>query len=240
MKTLPALIFLPLFMMFAAVSQADEQDMTLASGNVITYSRFPATGTSLLLWFSSERGFGKSERQAAIELSSKHVEVWLFDLASALFLPQTPSSLDSIKAEDMKSILARAAARGGNLCVYAPGRAAVPVLRGLSASPDIKARVLLMHPNFYSRVDALEGADYLDFGDLDSVDVLVLQPRRSAATPWVEDQVAALRKAGANTALMMLERLREGFWVREDATDYEVSEAKNLSEKILKWMKGGK
>jgi hypothetical protein len=240
MKKLSTLFFLTMLMVFAAVSRADEQDMTLASGNVITYSRFPATGTNLLLWFSSERGFGKAERQAAIELSSKHVEVWLFDLASALFLPQTPSSLDSIKAEDMKSILSSAVTRGGNLCVYAPGRAAVPVLRGLSASPDIRARVLLMHPNFYSRVDALEGADYLDFGDLDSVDVLVLQPRRSAATPWVENQVEALRMAGANTAVMMLERLREGFWVREDATDYEVSEAKNLSERILNWMKGGK
>jgi hypothetical protein len=239
MKKLAAPILLTMFMVFAAVSRADEQELTLASGNMITYSRFPAPGSNLLLWFSSERGFGKAERQAAIELSSKHVEVWIFDLASALFLPQTPSSLDSIKAEDMKSILSHAAERSGNLCVYAPGRAAVPVLRGLSASPEIRARVLLMHPNFYSRVDALEGADYLDFGNLNAVDVLVLQPRRSAATPWVENQVEALRRAGANTALMMLERLREGFWVREDATDYEISEGKKLSERILNWMKGG-
>jgi hypothetical protein len=95
-----------------------------------------------------------------------------------------------------------------------------------------------MHPNFYARVDALEGAEYLSFGKLDSVDVIVLQPRRSAATPWVENQIEALRKTGANAALIMLERLREGFWTREDATDYEVNQGSQLADHILRWMTG--
>jgi len=227
-----------LFLVSAAASMAEEVEMTLPSGNVMTYTRYPAIGSNLLLWFASERGLGQAESRAARELSEKGVEVWLFDLASALFLPQTPSSLDGIRASDMQALLERASATGARLCVYAPSRAAVPVLRGLAGRPDISARVLLMHPNFYSRVDALEGADYLSFGNLKSVDVLVLQPRRSAAAPWVDNQIEALRKTGANTALKMLERLREGFWAREDATDYEVNEGRNLAEHMLNWMKG--
>lgn len=227
-----------LLLVFSSALMAEEVEVTLPSGNVIAYTRYPASGNDLLLWFASERGLGKAESRAALELSEKGVEVWLFDLASALFLPQTPSSLDGIQANDMQRLLERAAATGARLCVYAPSRAAVPVLRGLAGRPDIHARVLLMHPNFYSRVDALEGADYLSFGNLKSVDVLVLQPRRSAATPWVENQIEALRKTGANAALKMLERLREGFWVREDATDHEVNEGRNLAEHMLNWMKG--
>lgn len=227
-----------LFLLISALAWAEEQEMTLPSGNVISYARYPSSGNNLLLWFASERGFSRAERQAAGELSVKGVEVWLFDLTNALFLPQTPGSLDNITAVDMQAILVKASAQGGRLCLYAPGRAAVPVLRGLAGSPGIRARVLLMHPNFYSRVDALEGADYLSFGNLNSIDVLLLQPRRSAATPWVENQIEALRKTGANAALLILERLREGFWVREDATDYEVSEGRNLAEHMLNWIGG--
>ncbi len=227
-----------LFLVFSLASLAEEVEVTLPSGNVMAYTRYPANGSNLLLWFASERGLGQAESRAARELSEKGVEVWLFDLTSALFLPQTPSSLDGIRASDMQALLERASATGARLCVYAPSRAAVPVLRGLAGRPDISARVLLMHPNFYSRVDALEGADYLSFDSLKSVDVLVLQPRRSAATPWVDNQIEALRKTGANTALKMLERLREGFWVREDATDYEINEGRNLADHMLNWMKG--
>lgn len=227
-----------LMVLFSAATLAEEIEAALPSGAVITYTRYPATGKNLLLWFASERGLVQAESRAAHELSEKGVEVWLFDLTNALFLPQTPSSLDSIRAGDMQALLELAQATGARLCIYAPGRAAVPVLRGLADRPDIQARVLLMHPNFYARVDALEGADYLSFGKLNSVDVLVLQPRRSAATPWVENQIEALRKTGATAALKMLERLREGFWIREDATDYEVNQGRQLADHILSWMTG--
>jgi hypothetical protein len=227
-----------LSLLLPAAAVAEEVEFTLPSGNIMSYARYPAAAEKLLLWFASERGLGQTENQAARELAAKGVEVWMFDLTSALFLPQTPSSLDSIAASDMQSILGRASATGSRLWVYAPGRAAVPVLKGLAAKPDIRARVLLMHPNFYSRADALDGADYLSFGNLSSVEVLVLQPRRSAATPWVEHQIEALRQMGANAALSVLERLREGFWVRDDATEYEANQGRQLSASILSWMGG--
>lgn len=225
-----------LFLMLPAAAVAEEVELTLPSGDIVGYVRYPAATEKRLLWFASERGVGQAETQAARELAARGVEVWMFDLASALFLPQTPSSLDSIAASDMQSILEHASAAGALLWVYAPGRAAVPVLKGLAAKPDLRARVLLMHPNFYSRTDALDGADYLSFGNLSSLEVVVLQPRRSAATPWVEQQIEALRQMGASTALTMLEHLREGFWVRDDATEYEMNQGRQLSQSILGWM----
>jgi hypothetical protein len=43
---------------------------------------------------------------------------------------------------------------------------------------------------------------------------------------------------GANTALSVLERLREGFWVRDDATEYEANQGRELSASILGWIEG--
>jgi hypothetical protein len=221
----------------ASALAAEEIEFPLPSGNVLSLVRYPSAGDGLLVWVASERGLAPAERQAALELSGLGIEVWQLDLASGLFLPPAPASLDGIEARDMQAIFARVQATGSVVNVYAIGRAAVPVLRGLAANPGLKARVLLMHPNFYARADALDGAEYLPFGSLAHLDVMLLQPRRSAATPWVENQVAALRQMGASTALRMLERLREGFWVREDATDHEISQAGELSTYLMNWMK---
>ena len=73
--------------------------------------------------------------------------------------------------------------------------------------------------------------------NLHGIDVLILQPRRSAATPWVGDQLAALGREGANTQLLMLEGVREGFWVRESANDFEIAEGKRLAQRIAEWRK---
>ena len=225
-------------LLVSAATHAEEAIIALPSGESITYLRHPADSKKdLLLWFASERGLAPTEIQAARDLAAKGTEVWQFDLTAAFFLPQTHSSMDNIKVEDMRAIFEHARKTGAGLTVYAVNRAAVPVLKALAGRHRERTKVMLMHPHFYSRVDALEGADYLSFGNLRSVDVLILQPRRSAATPWVGDQLAALRKDGAKTKLLMLEGVREGFWVRESATEFEITEGKQLAERIMTWRK---
>ena len=211
--------------------------MALPSGENINFSRYPAKGRDLLLWFASERGLAPTEIQAARDLAAKGTEVWQFDLTAAFFLPQTHSSMDKISVKDMQAILDRVRKSGKRLTVYAANRAAVPVLRALAGQHRQRTKVMLMHPHFYSRVDTLDGADYLSFGNLKGVDALILQPRRSAATPWVNDQLASLRKDGARVKLLMLENVREGFWVRESATEFEIVEGGRLAELIIEWRK---
>lgn len=234
MKFLFASVFA---LLVSAATYAEEAIIALPSGESIAYARYPAGGKDLLLWFASERGLAPTEIQAAQDMAAKGTEVWQFDLAAAFYLPQTHSSMDHIKVEDMRAILERARKTGATLTVYAVNRAAVPVLKALAGKSRARTKVLLMHPHFYSRVDTLGGADYLSFKNLRSVDALILQPRRSAATPWVEDQLAALRKDGANAQLLMLDSVREGFWVRESATEFEIAEGKQLAERITTWRK---
>lgn len=224
-----------LVLVIALASQAKEASLVLPSGELLTYSRFPAAGKELVLWFASERGVAPAEIRAAQGLAARGTEVWQFDLAAAFFLPQTNSSMDAIPVSDVQAVLGAARKTGSEITIYAVNRAAVPVLRALADARGKRAKILLMHPHFYSSVDALVGAEYLEFGRLDSVDALVLQPRRSAATPWVGEQQAALARNGAKVQLRMLENVREGFWVRESATAYEISEGERLAERVAEW-----
>ena len=227
-----------LFMLLLPVAaQAEDVAITLPSGEKIAYARYPGAGKDLLLWFASERGLGPEEIRAARNLAAQGTEVWQFDMVAALFLPQTNSSMDGISARDMQAIFDAARKTGHTIAVYAVNRAAVPVLRGLAGKHKQRTQVLLMHPHFYSSVDTLVGADYLSFGNLTGVDALILQPRQSAATPWVGDQLAALRRQGAKAQLLMLERVRERYWVRDSATEYEIAEGKRLAASITEWRK---
>jgi hypothetical protein len=215
---------------------AENAEIPLASGGALAYDRYPATGRRLLLWFASERGLTPAEIRAARDLAARGIEVWQIDLVSALFLPQVSRSLDGIQPDDVATVYKTARATEKKIIVYATGRAAVPVLKGLA---DQRACALLMHPNLYSRADALDGAAYLSFDELGKVDVLVLQPRRSAATPWIAEQLAALAANGARVSLRMLENLREGFWRREDATAFELEQGGRLADLMMEWIGAG-
>lgn len=224
---------LALLTIFSA--HAGEASIALASGETLAYTRYPGKDAELLLWFASERGLAPAEMQAAQELAAQGTEVWVFDFVTAFFLPQTNSSMDGLDPRDIQAIFAEARNSGKKLSVYAVNRAAVPVLKALAGRREQGAKVLLMHPHFYASVDTLVGAEYLAFGNLKGVDALILQPRRSAATPWAGDQLAALRGEGANAQLLFLEGLRERYWVRDTATEFEIAEGKRLAERIIEW-----
>ena len=66
----------------------------------------------MLLWVTSERGRAEPELQAAQQLAERGIEVWSLDPVSAYFLPQLPSSMDAVPAQDLADWL-RAAQAGG-------------------------------------------------------------------------------------------------------------------------------
>lgn len=197
---------------------------------------FPADGQQLLLWVASERGRTDPEMQAARQLAAAGVETWSLDLASAYLLPQLPSSMDEIPLQDLVAWLREAQAGGKQVAVYAVARAAVPVLRAVAALARAERQalcVMLMHPNLYSTAEPLAEPDYLDPGSLAGLRVLVLQPRRSAATPWLPGLLDHLAQQGATTRPVVLENLREGYWARETPTDYEIAESRRMDALLL-------
>jgi hypothetical protein len=201
------------------------------------YRTFPSTGKQLLLWVSSERGRTEPEVRAAQKLAAQGIEVWSLDPASAYFLPQLSRSMDAVPPQDLAEWIRSAQAKRPPITVYAVSRAAVPVLRAaalLTPSERRRVRVVLMYPNLYTVAEPLAAPDYLDVGDLTGLRVRVIQPRRSAATPWLPGLLSHLKARGAKLSHVILENLREGYWTRETPTDFEIAEGQRLDVLLLR------
>ena len=178
--------------------------------------------------------------KAAQELAAQGVEVWSLDAVNAYFLPPLPHSMDAVPRQDIANWLHAALATGKQVGVFAVARAAVPVLTAASQlEPDQRARisVLLMQPNLYTVAEPLAAPDYLDVGDLSGLRIRVLQPRRSAAMPWLPGLLHHLDMHGATASHEILENLREGYWAREAPTDFEVAEGRHLGSLLLHELK---
>jgi hypothetical protein len=211
----------------------------IAAAALLDDQRYPASGDRLLLWVSYERGRAAAEVSAAEALAEAGVEVWSLDPTSSYFLPQLGRSMDVVPQEDVADWMRTALASGKQVTIYAVARAAVPVLRGLAAlEPAQRAAicVMLMYPNIYREAEPLAEPDYLDFGSLEGVRIRILQPRRSAATPWLPGRLEALQKLGATVSAVILENLRENFWAREAPTEFEMSEGRRLDAVLLREM----
>lgn len=220
--------------------QADMPGAGMTDAETPDYQVFPAKGTQLLLWVSSERGRAEPELQAANKLAAQGVEVWSLDLISAYFLPQLSRSMDAVPPQQLANWLKLALASNKRVTVYAVARATVPVLRAAALiEPSQRSRlgVVLMYPNLYTVAEPLAEPDYLDVGVLSGLRVRVLQPRRSAATPWLPGLVAHLKSRGARVDPVILENLREGFWARETPTEFEVAESQRMDGLLLRELK---
>ena len=201
------------------------------------YRAFPAQGGQLLLWVASERGLTEPEVHAAQQLAAQGVETWSLDLADAYFLPQLPSSMDAVPLPDLVEWLRAARTSGKRVVVYAVARAAVPVLRAAALLRPAERQqlcVMLMYPNLYTAAETLAEPDYLDVGELDGLRVRVLQPRRSAATPWLPGLLDHLALHGATVSRTILENLRESYWARETPTEFEIDESRRMDAMLLR------
>lgn len=208
-----------------------------ARADLPDYQVFPAEGARRLLWVASERGRTEPELRAAQKLAAQGVEVWSLDPLNAYFLPQLASSMDALPAQDMADWLRAAQAGGKSVAVVAVARAAVPVLRAAALLDPARRTglcIMLLHPNLYTEAEPLAEPDYLDVGALSGVRVRVLQPRRSAGTPWLPGLLDHLARHGAAVGHVMLENLREGWWARETPTDFEVDEGRRMDALLLR------
>lgn len=211
-----------------------------AQAGLPDYQAFPAPGSQRLLWVASERGRAEPEWRAAEKLAQQGIEVWSLDLLQSYFLPQLASSMDAVSPQDITDWLAAALETDKTVTVYAVSRAAVPVLRAASRlAPAQRQRlcVLLMYPNLYRVAEPLAAPTYLDTGKVPGLRLHILQPRRSAATPWLHDQMTHLASLGASVSLAMLENLREGYWARETPTEFEVAESERIDSMLIREMK---
>lgn len=189
----PRIILLSLTLVFAGVggafitatvasaeteTQPSLQSLALPSGEEMSFEVFPplhdertkATTPSLrVLWIAPSFGINPRHRQAAARLARRGVEVWLIDLADALFLTRSAQTLRDIPGSlvaDIIDALTAPAKSAAPLVVVSNSYGAIPTLRGIHSWQQRRQALsrqqaagligsILFSPSFLARVPPL-------------------------------------------------------------------------------------
>ena len=228
---------------FPCLAQAELDDSTiLSSGNEISYTAFPANGKQLVLWFYSEAGPQLFDKQIAIELAKRGYEAWLIDLFDSYFMPVSLSSMDKIPAADISEFINHAAEQTGKkVFPVTTGRSAIPLLRAKqygqlnNIGEDILPGMILISPKFYLQTpDPGTEATLMPIVTHSNSLLFVMQPTKS---PWywkLEQTIPALEKSGSDVFIQKIAGVRDRFYFRPDADDYEKSLSRHLPNYLIR------
>jgi len=233
------LVIMNLLMIGATTAQA-VAPLTLTDGTEISFDIQVASGNKLLLWIPSEAGPQPGDATLAARLAKKGIEVWRLDPVEARFLPVTQSSMDRIPAGDVAAVVEYAITKTQKqIFIAGTGRAAIPILRGLQlwqyqhADQSRLGGVLLLSPKFFVETpDPGKAGRLMPIVEHTNLPLYILQPKHS---PWywkLSTTKQALERSGSSVILQTVDKVRDRFDFRADATKYE----KQQSKKLATWL----
>lgn len=219
------------------ISTAEEtRSFSINAETEIEYTVYKAKGDTLFLWLYSEAGPQKTEHNIAIQLARKNIEVWRIDLFAAHFLPLASSSMDRIPASDISELIEFAFKQTGKKIIpVTTGRGSLPVLKGASRwqtqykNSTALTGVILMSPKFFIETPepGIKGK-LLDIVENTNLPLFILQPKKS---PWhwkLNQTIPALEKSGSDVIVQNVKGVRDRYYFRPDADDYEKEVSKKL------------
>ncbi len=184
---------------------------------------------TLFLWLYSEAGPQKVEHEIAQQLAKNNIEVWRIDLFAAHFLPVASSSMDRIPDTDISELIEYAFKQTGKKIIpVTTGRGSLPVLKGAkhwqreNKNSHALAGVILMSPKFFVATPepGIKGKLF-DIVKQTNLPLFVMQPKKS---PWywkLEQTIPALEKSGSDVFVQRIKGVRDRYYFRPDADDYE-------------------
>ena len=209
--------------------------------NEIITTIYKAEGNTLFLWLYSEAGPQKTEEKIIRELVNNNIEVWRVDLFSSHFLPIAASSMDRIPDSDFSQLIEYAYQKTGKKIIpVTTGRGSLPLLRGARLwqttfpKSTALAGVILMSPKFYIETPepGVEGK-LQPIVEQTNLPIFILQPQKS---PWywkLDKTIPALEKSGSDVFVKRIKGVRDRYYFRPDADQYE----KKLSAQLPKTLK---
>ena len=243
---LSALLTLLIVSFTPHVLLAEETEMfSLNAETEIEYTRYQARDNqsdTLFLWLYSEAGTQIIEHTIATQLAKNNIEVWRVDLFAAHFLPVASSSMDRIPDTDMSELIEYAYKKTGKKIIpVTTGRGSLPVLKGANLwqqkykNSKALAGVILMSPKFYLETPepGIEGK-LLQIVERTNLPLFVLQPKQS---PWywkLDKTIPALEKSGSDVFVQRLKGVRDRYYFRPDANEYEIKVSKKLPATLNK------
>jgi hypothetical protein len=95
---------------------------------------------------------------------------------------------------------------------------------------------ILVYPILYDEIVPGEPARYFPIVSKVRLRLHILQPTQSAGFFWMERLVEQLRVAGSQVSLQWVDGVRDGYFHRSDASDYEREKARQLPDRIMAGM----
>lgn len=236
-----ALLLLAVSVSSLQAAEEQHQSVMLDDDVEMELRLFPADGKELILGFPCDQGMGEAEGRAGAVLSSRNMEVWLADLLGAHFLPIAPSSMRSLKGEEVANLIGHAVAARGDkrIVLTASGYGAIPALRGAQIwrQRNPQDSHLLGAILFFPMLTAHEPEPgkpiaYLPVVSHTSVPVVIMQPGNSPNRFWVKRLKQALETGGGRVHIELLPKVRSRFYSRTDATAEERAMAQRLPELV--------
>lgn len=214
--------------------------ISINSDTEISYSVFPAESKHLLLWFYSEAGPQPSDKKLAQQLSSLGTEVWVVDLFESYFLPTALSSMDKIPEKDLNQFMRYAhKLTGKSIIAISTGRSAIPLLRAArqhqleTPLSKILTGLILVSPKFYVETpNPGQDGTLMPIVSNSNLLLFLIQPHNS---PWfwkLDKTIPALEKSGSDVFLQVMGNVRDRFYFRPDANNYEQQITKTFANNI--------
>lgn len=218
---------------------------TTRSGDEINIHHHPANGQNLLIWLPSEAGPQPSEALSAQQLSQQNTEVWRVNLLEDYFLPIVASSMERLPDSAVSELIAYAIQKSKkNVYLVTSGRGAIPFLRGARQwqlqNPNSTglSGIILLSPKFFVETpDPGVDAQLMPIITTSNLPIFIIQPEKS---PWywkLDKTVPALQNGGSDVYVRKLKNVRDRFFFRPDATDYEKQLGKQLPGMLSQSMK---
>lgn len=159
-----AVLLLIIYQLPAATPSGIEKTVTLSSGEEISVEVYGESRQLRILWIASTPGIKPRQRQVASNLAQDNMQVWLVDLAEALFLPHSTQTLRSIPASVVADLISSLSQDSQTpVLIVSSSYGAIPALRGIHAwqsQQHAQTNLLgavLFSPNFFTHVPTLGG-----------------------------------------------------------------------------------
>lgn len=215
--------------------------LSLVDGTEFSFETHESSGDKLVIWIPSEAGPQTTDVVIADGLASRGIEVWRVDLVESRFLPVAQSSMDRIPSADVAAIVDYASAKTAKqIFITGTGRAAIPILRGLqywqSQHSDQRrlGGVVLLSPKFFVETpDPGQAAQLMPVVKQTNLPIFILQPKQS---PWfwkLPQTKPALEQSGSNVFVQIIDKVRDRFYFRPDASDEERQKSLKLADRLV-------
>lgn len=225
-----------LVLAFPLAVQAEEITVEVNDGIEIPVSVYPASGEYLLLMLPSEHGYFQGHHQLAAAISKNNTEVWLADLFSAYFSPVSSDGMSSFSAKDVSALIDEAGRKTGKKVFLMTNDKGTEILleairhwQRHATQQDALAGAVVISPNLYTSTPvAGKEVSYLPIATSTNFNLFLMQPKLSPRFWRFPQLIDKLEQGGSDVYTQKLDRVRDRFFFRPDATEEEQSLASKL------------